>query len=498
MARFKIPPPDEAKAFEELSIIIDELKRYALVFAICASDAAADEHIARYQAQHPELQISTLDVQWPDARIYTRLRELYDTQHPDVIMVTGMAAWTERGEDAKGNEFTAALNFARDGLHEYVRCPVVFWCTPEVYNFIQRNAHDFYSVATSTLRVSIPERHQPQELVLDFQAAHSLSHIERQARIKELEILVSLENKLSVSNIDSFFALGLLLLVDGQYSYAIQILERTRQFFRSIWRECPLDYTALLQALAQAHLSLSHYFEARALYEDAISVLEVTVGHNDPRMAVALGSLAGIEADKGNFDIAKKLYEDALAIEEVTVGRYHPDTATIIHELATIEFKTGDCDTALLLYEQALSIKERTLGWGHASTAVTLNSLAILHEKLGHLDLAKALYEQALSIEEATFGQQHPETAKTLFNLATLALQTGNLRVAQALAGQAQGIYKAAMGENHPRTRRAYALLSQIYAAQGDKAAAAEMTARANRADENEEKSTELLNPVTQ
>lgn len=480
MARYTQPLPNEETAFAELADIIEILPRFALVFAICASDAAAIEHISKFQAIHPHTHITHVSIDWPDGRIYTRLKEVYDTQHPDAIFVTGMEAWTERAEDALGNEFTNALNIGRDYLHENVPCPVVFWCTPVVYNHIRRNAHDFYSIATATLRLSLPDpdSNALYDNYLTLDGARSLSALERKERISELSALI--DNTDNVNEKIRFLdILGGLYYIEGRIDDAYKTGTEALSLADSAQMSGKYEYAHLLHSLAFIEHAMGRDGEARTLYRRALAIEDAILGRNHPNTAGTLGSLAQIERSLGNLSEARALLEETLAILTMTLGRQHPNTATTISTLAGLEREVGRYSEARSLLEEALAIKESTLGNRHSSTAITLGNLGYVEFELGNFATARYLWEEALLIFEASVGRTTPDSATTLHYLSRLAFQMGNLREAQNFAEQSISIYEKTLGVKHASTESTYRLLSSIYQAQGDLKRAAEMAEKA-------------------
>ena len=453
MAR-TIPPADETAAFEELAVIVQELPRFALVFAICASIEAALEHMSRYKNLHPLSRISSVELTWPDGRIYARLGEVYEKEKPNAIFVSGMDFWTEHGEDARGNEFTVGLNHGRDFIHDTVHCPVVFWCTQTVYNHIRRNAHDFFSIATATLRVSKPvgeeETQARYRYVTPINTLQLLGSAERNRQITEVKSLLCNIGS-SSSDVEEQFRLlrylGLLFCAEATYAEARATIEKALRLSKDGKATDLFKQSTLLDILAHIEFMLGNNTTAKSLYLKVLSMQKMTVGHLHTSTANTLHNIGVIESHDGDDEQAKDLLAQSLAIKQTTLGMEHPETQATLLALAQIELSLGKYDSAREMYEKILAAQERTLGRQHPQVAFTLKGLGAIEIKKGHYGLAKSLCEQALAIDEATVGHWSLATADTLDLLATIAANAGNPKEAQSLWQQASSIRDEVMGK---------------------------------------------------
>src|SRR6266478_6171334 len=78
------------------------------------------------------------------------------------------------------------------------------------------------------------------------------------------------------------------------------------------------------------------YREAIPVAQDALKLVESTMGSDGLETAAACDKLAGLYYKMGSYSKAEPLYQRALAVSEKIAGRDHPDTAKMISNLALL------------------------------------------------------------------------------------------------------------------------------------------------------------------
>jgi tetratricopeptide (TPR) repeat protein len=192
------------------------------------------------------------------------------------------------------------------------------------------------------------------------------------------------------------------------------------------------------------------YDEALPLIARALEIREKTLGPEDPLVAEALNSLAGIYRAKGDHVKAEPIYQRALAIRETAMGAEHPDVATSLNNLAIVYWTRADYAKAEPLHQRALAIREKVLGEEHPDVAASLNNLANIYLTKGDYARAEPLYQRALAIRETALGAEDPDLAASLTNLGNLNWIKGDYRRAEPLYQRALAINQKALGPAHP------------------------------------------------
>jgi tetratricopeptide (TPR) repeat protein len=122
----------------------------------------------------------------------------------------------------------------------------------------------------------------------------------------------------------------------------------------------------------------------------------------------------------GEYREAIPLAQDALKLVESTVGSERPETAAACDRLGELYRKNGDYAKAKPLCERKLEIREKVLGPDEPHTAQSLNNVALLYYYMDDFAKAEPLYQRAFKIREKALGPEHPDTAESLNNLAQL------------------------------------------------------------------------------
>jgi serine/threonine protein kinase/tetratricopeptide (TPR) repeat protein len=166
---------------------------------------------------------------------------------------------------------------------------------------------------------------------------------------------------------------GELSLRSGAYREAINSLERALELVDSI---NPPDKTGqniqLKRQMAEAHLGLGEYAEARRLYQENLDAARAS---NDKR--------ATAEALRSVGDVASALAEHAEAIahyqEALVIYREINDQSGIsksLNSLGNVAYDAGSVDEARKLYQESLSISRASGSqWGMAGSIATTHEM---------------------------------------------------------------------------------------------------------------------------
>lgn len=211
-----------------------------------------------------------------------------------------------------------------------------------------------------------------------------------------------------------------------------------------------LARSSLLAHIASLHADTGAYTDARALYEQALSLREQALGPDHPEVVTLLHNLAFVDEKTGDYRDAKARLERALAVRIETLGPNHPDVATSLNNLANVEHALDANAQAMALHTRALAIRRAALGPDHPEVAASLNNLANLHSVANEPAKARALYERALAIRTRVHGPSHPDVAQTLHNLASIHDLTGEPERALPLFERALAIREETLGPTHP------------------------------------------------
>jgi tetratricopeptide (TPR) repeat protein len=244
------------------------------------------------------------------------------------------------------------------------------------------------------------------------------------------------------------------------YQQALRILEQ------SLGPE-HRDVAYTLNGLANLYAGQGKYAEAEPLYQRASRILEQSLGPEHPDVTYPLNGLATLYQGQGKYAEAEPLYQRALRILEQSLGPEHSRMAYPLSGLASLYREQGKYTEAYPLSQRALHILEQSLGPGHRDVAQTLTFLAHIFHQEGKYAEAEPLYQRALHILEQSLGLEHPDVAHPLNGLAILYKKQGKYAEAEPLYQRALCIREQSLGPEHPRVAYPLSNLANLYQEQG-------------------------------
>ena len=422
MSQIHLRSTDQDTAQDELqrlAVVIDRTPGSALLFTVVDTPATG-LRLARVLTRMLHRPVVTVRLRGDDSDALSSIRHTASGSADNAAVFVHDLALLLPGRGGQTGDVLAALNWWRDAFKRLNR-PLVFWVPRYALELIARHAPDFFDWNSGVYDLSSLADASTvvagEGTVTDgtFDSG-SMTPSGRQRRLDELTAQL----------------------------HAIAGTSPTAQLARA----------ELLISIGQLELESGDYAEAQASLEQALDILQQTLGDEHPRTATALNVLGAVQSERGDFMAARMMFERALAIRERVLGPDHPDTATSLNNLASLLRSTGDYAAAQPLVEQALAIRERVLGPDHLQTASSLINLAALLQAAGDYAAARPLLERALTITERALGPDHPDTAKSLNNLAVIEVETGNLERARDLLLRAVRIVDKHLGREHPTTQR--------------------------------------------
>jgi Tfp pilus assembly protein PilF len=183
----------------------------------------------------------------------------------------------------------------------------------------------------------------------------------------------------------------------------------------------------LVEAVALALRSLTYEVNEAGLPARMLSLLpharhaaDAAEERGSEHAAVLLNNLGYHSQMFADLAEARALYERALRIDEVTYGPDHPNVAIRVNNLGMVAQDQGDLAAARALFERALRIDEATYGLDYPNVAIDVNNLGMVARNQGDLAAARALLERALRIFEQKLGPEHPNTRRVRGSLAVV------------------------------------------------------------------------------
>jgi tetratricopeptide (TPR) repeat protein/DNA-binding XRE family transcriptional regulator len=445
----------------------DELEWNRVVAMACAYSLLSRQPEEQTLSVHRLVQAVLLDTmteaereQW-DGRVI----EALDAVFPEVLPVTGSAAWKQcerllphallcLHRARTSEEFLVLASLAcKTALYLYARgryreAEPLYQRALRVRKQILGSVHPDVAQALNYLAALYYEQGKYTEAVSLFQQA---LHIWEQALGPDHPKVARALNNLA-----------LLYWRQGKYREAESLFQRSLHIWEQTLGPDNLHVGAALNNLADLYREQGRYTEAEPLFQRALSIWEQMADSDHPQIAQPLNNLADLYREQGRYTEAEPLFQRALHIREQTQGPSHPDVAMPLKYLADLYREQGRYTEAEPLFQRALSIWEQTLDLDHPLMAELLSSMATLYREQGKYIKAEPFYQRALSIREQQLGPHHPDTAQTLHDLAIFHQKQGNLDEALSLAERTLNIRSQSLGDAHPKTLATRTLSAQL------------------------------------
>lgn len=169
------------------------------------------------------------------------------------------------------------------------------------------------------------------------------------------------------------------------------------------------------------------YDEARACFEDALSIVRERLGPLHPILSTALGNLGTMCFAQGDYLASERFLDEALVQVEKTLGAQHPSAVPLLLNLAGTRVETGDLEGAERLLRRALAaLQSRPEDSSPQAFGHVLGRLGAVALRYGDVTAAREYFEEAArSLEETAF-----ETVP-LGALARIRIQGGEAAAAE-------------------------------------------------------------------
>jgi tetratricopeptide (TPR) repeat protein len=136
-------------------------------------------------------------------------------------------------------------------------------------------------------------------------------------------------------------------------------------------------------------------------------------------------SLCDAYRQLGDFATARAQCHQGIELLEAALGHDHPRLAIALNTQAVLDFTAHDLEAAERGYQRAIEIFERRGATDHLVYALALSNLGAVYSSRDHIDQARTYFERALAMFDA-HHREHPQRLMPLQGLASLALRSGD------------------------------------------------------------------------
>jgi hypothetical protein len=195
-------------------------------------------------------------------------------------------------------------------------------------------------------------------------------------------------------------------------------------------------------------------------------------GADDPETLTALGNLAIIKEEQGNFAESVKIRQQVLDGMTRVLGPEESRTALAMQGLGVAYLFQGEYPKSEALLKKAYDIQMRTLGPDNIETLDTSDSLITLYRYEGKFAEAEPYAAKGLESYKRVYGPGHPFMLRELFAMAIIYLGEEKFPQAEALLLQVRDGNTKLLGAEHPNTLSTVMTLARAYRGEGRNAEA--------------------------
>jgi tetratricopeptide (TPR) repeat protein len=194
-----------------------------------------------------------------------------------------------------------------------------------------------------------------------------------------------------------------------------------------------LNALGVVYATTRRHKTAETTFKRSIALADQLNLQDVVV-------SIALGNLANVYEQKGQWKRAAPLHDRALRIVEAAYGVDHPLTLVVQCQRGLSYYFQGKLPDAEANLRHVLEARSRTQAPPDSTEAIASYGLALVLTARGNYEDAKSRLKASLEIEEQNPGSKSLEVAMILDELARLTRKMNNPEEAAALEQRARRI----------------------------------------------------------
>ena len=265
----------------------------------------------------------------------------------------------------------------------------------------------------------------------------------------------------------------------GEWALADSLLQRALALRRRHLRPPHPDLVASLLHVAGAKGSARRYWEARPLYEDALSMSRRLPAR--PHRPAILEGLAETMSVQGAPDSAEVLMRRAIDLRGRTGAEARRRLALDQMELARIIQQQGEHEEAEQLYRAGLRRMEDGRGYTAAQWVEAYDRFGDLLRRKGENAAAATYYRKALRIAEPALGRDHPRVRRARAHLYRSLLRRGRYEAALSVARTTLEGLRGRLDSTHRAVVRAHQRVGHLLDNLGRAAEAAPLLRRATR-----------------
>jgi tetratricopeptide (TPR) repeat protein len=227
---------------------------------------------------------------------------------------------------------------------------------------------------------------------------------------------------------------------------------------------------SLQSAIGASYTALGKFSAAEP---HLLRALQLRERHPEDRAALsnAVGDVADLSDERGDFVRADTLYRRALAIlpasRDTAIARR---AANLVNQIARMESQQGHYDSSVALLHRAITQRSALYGPSSGEVGRTMSDLGLTLLQKGDLVAAESVQTRAVGIIRHAMPVDRGSLGNAIGRLATNLELNGNRNAADSAYRESIDLMSSALGPDHPdvtyiRYNYAGALLSWNHAA---------------------------------
>ena len=196
---------------------------------------------------------------------------------------------------------------------------------------------------------------------------------------------------------------------------ANQLIRGAKKFGLSEWGKAQV-----FLGQGDFYASLQSWDEAVGMYQNALSLLELSHSPDDER-AVVTNNLGLVYQNQGMYDDAQRCFETALTFYE-NVGNLDGKIHAISN-LASVFDERGDWSKAIQNYEQGIKLLSQS--GKKEDLASLLNNVGVVYQKAGQIVQAETILQRCVDLLDETGLAHSPHGVRVLMNLGEVYATLG-------------------------------------------------------------------------
>ena len=208
-------------------------------------------------------------------------------------------------------------------------------------------------------------------------------------------------------------------------------------------------HLAALVRLGEALRLLGHFVEAEDALKRAVQLADTCHPPDPINRAMALNGLGIVFKDTQRFEQAGHHYQQALTLLEQTLGQNDLELAPLFHNLAGLEHAQDHFVEGEPVVRRALELRGAHEGLETTGAAGDLAVLGALLLGQQRYDEAETVLKRSLAIWQGRYGRHHYEVAVVRHNLAALYQARGDQPRAMRTLTQVLDIKWHILGPTH-------------------------------------------------